>query len=198
MIRGSEGGTRSPFMIREFGGAPSQPAIDEIYGARKDRRKLKQAGFDADAVDISEAAVDYLDDMPIAIFMNLQVFVDRAGDRSWYISDPEGLFPSLPILNAAADKRLESDKFFAERINELLGLVVEGNGVSYSERNDMLEEIIRVQLVSEDSWASKIPLVEDHVLQMLRNHYDLQSCPDKLNWRVKRLALVFRTPVSRL
>jgi hypothetical protein len=189
----SKGGTRSPFMIREFGGAPSQPAIDEIYGAirqhRKDQRKLKQAGFDADAVDISEAAVDYLDDMPIAIFMNLQVFVDRAGDRSWYVSDPAGLFPSLPILNDAADKRLESDKFFAERINELLGIAVEGNGVSYSERNDMLEEIIRVQLVSKYSWASKIPLVEDHVLQMLRNHYDLQSCPYKKNWKVKRLAL---------
>lgn len=190
--RGS-GKKRSPFMMRESSAAPCQPSIDKIYSAirqhRKDRKKLTHAGFDADAVELLEDAVDYLDDTPTAIYMNLQIFVDISGTRSWHVSDPGGLFPSLPVLNYAADKRLETDKFFASRIDELLGIAVEGKNVSYSERNDILEEKIRAQLVSEYSWASKTPLVEDHVLQMLRNHHELQNCPEKPNWRVKYLAL---------
>jgi hypothetical protein len=187
------GKKRSPFMIREFGGAPSRPAIDKIYDAirqhRKDRNKLKQAGFDAYAVELLEGAVDYLDDTPTAIYMNLQVFVDMSGDRPWYLSDPAGLFPSLPILNSVADKRLESDKFFASRIDELLGIAVEDKALSHLERNEVLEEKIKVKLVSEYSWASRIPIAAEYVLQMLRDHYDLKTCPEKPNWKVKRLAL---------
>jgi hypothetical protein len=53
----------------------------------------------------------------------------------------------------------------------------------------MLEEKIKVKLVSEYPWASQFPIAAEFVLQMLRDHYDLESCLDKPNWRVKRLAL---------
>jgi hypothetical protein len=193
VINRGAGKKRSPFMIREFGGVPSRPSVDKIYDAirqhRKDRNKLKQAGFDADAVELLEGAVDYLDDTPAAIYMNLKVFVDMSGDRSWYVSDPGGLFPSLPILNSVADKRLESDKFFASRIDELLGIAINNKELSYSERDEILEEKIKAKLISEYSWASHFPLVAEDVLRMLRDHDNLKTCPKKPNRKVKSLAL---------
>ena len=187
------GKKRSPFMMREYGGAPSRPAIDKIYDAirqhRKDQNKLKQAGFDTDAVALLEGAVDYLDDIPSAIYMNLQIFVDMSGDRSWYVSDPGGLLPSLPVLNSVAEKRLESDRFFASRIDELLGIAVEDEALSHLKRNEFLEEKIRARLVSDYSWASKDKLAEGYVLRMLRDYHDLFESPDKPDWKVDRLSL---------
>jgi phage pi2 protein 07 len=192
MNRGT-GKKRSPFMIREFGGVPSRPSVDKIYDAirqhRKDRNKLKQAGFDADAVELLEGAVDYLDDTPTAIYMNLKVFIDMSGDRSWYVSDPGGLFPSLPILNSVADKRFESDKFFASRIDELLGIAAEDKELNYLVRNDILEEKIKAQLISDYAWASRVPLAEEYVLRMLRDHYDYLECQVKPSWKVERLSI---------
>ena len=190
--RGS-GKKRSPFMMRESSAAPCQPGIDKIYSAirqhRKDRKKLTHAGFDADAVELLEDAVDYLDDTPTAIYMNLQIFVDMSGARSWHVSDPGGLFPSLPVLNYAADKRLETDKFFASRIDELLGIADENKALSYLERNDIVEEKIKTHLVSNYAWASRVPLAEEYVLRMLRDHNDVFQCPDKPSWKVERLSI---------
>jgi len=182
----------SPFMLRLSTSAPAQPEINKIYEAirqhRKDRQKLRQAGFNSAAVELKEGAVDYLDATPEAVYLNLQVYVDPASDRPWCVSDPAGLFPSLPVLNTAADMRLNTDKHFAARIDSLLGVAMDDETLSHAERNVLLEEKIKAQLVSKYSWASQIPLVEDSVLEMLRNYLELFDTPEKPHWKVKSLS----------
>lgn len=189
--RGKSTETR-PFVLRSANITPEQPAVDLIYDAvrqhRVDRNKLRQAGFDYSSVELREGAVDYLVDSPEAVFMHLQIFLDSSADRQWCISDPAGLFPSMPVLNRAADEKLQSDKFFAQRIDQLLGIASETSNLDYQAHDRLLDEKAKSELSARFPWASHIPLVESTVLEMLRDHYDLEEYGDKSNKRLKTLS----------
>ena len=134
----------TPFLIREFSGLVVTPTPDQIYEAIKKHRllinKLKQAGFDSEPVGIRPDQVSLLDDNPVAVYMNIKLFVDRSEQRTWFLSDPSGLMPSLPELYQAADERLNKDKSFAKLVAELIGENNNDKEDSYQETLRMVEE----------------------------------------------------------
>ena len=181
-----------PYILRTFRDTPIQPSVDEVYDAirchRLDRNRLNQAGLDSDAMTLYEDQVELLDDAPFPVYMHLQLFTELGGERPWYISDPANLLPSLDMLNHVADNRLETDKFFAERVDEILGISIDKEANAYDDVNAQIDERIKAQLIMNYAWVSRVPQVEKYVLLMLKDKQVLEGASEKMPWMRERLA----------
>lgn len=188
--RGSGRNVR-PYILRTSRDAPIQPSVDEVYDSirshRLDRNRLSQAGLDSDAMTLYEDQIELLDDDPFPVYMHLQLFTELGGERPWYISDPTNLLPSLDMLNRVADNRRETDKFFAERVDELLGISIDKEANTYDDVNMQIDEKIKAQLIMNYSWVSHFPQVEKYVLLMLKDKQVLECAAEKAPWMRERL-----------
>jgi len=182
----SSGKSIRPYILRTSRSTPVRPSVDEVYDAirshRLDRNRLSQAGLDSDAMSLYEDQIELLDDDPFPVYMHLQLFTELGGERPWYISDPTNLLPSLDMLSRVADKRLETDKFFAERVGEILGVAIDKEANAYDDVNVKIDEKIKAQLIMNYAWVSRKPQVEKYVLMMLKDKQVLESASDKRDW----------------
>ena len=96
------------------------------------------------------------------------MFSTISGERSWYLSDPTGLTETLTELNSVAEQLLDSNRHFASRVNEVMGIGEIGYVSSYQEQMLRFEESAKVELLSKYPWVQKYPLIEKHLLGMLR------------------------------
>ena len=187
----SSGRNVRPYILRTSRNTPVQPSVDEVYDAirshRLDRNRLNQAGLDSDAMTLFEDQIELLDDDPFPVYMHLQLFTELGGKRPWYISDPANLLPSLDMLNRVADTRLETDKFFAERVDEILGISIDKEANTYDDVNTQIDEKIKAQLIMNYSWVSHFPQVEKYVLLMLKDKQVLECAAEKAPWMRERL-----------
>jgi len=188
--RGSGRNVR-PYILRTSRNVPIQPSVDEVYDAirshRLDQNRLNQAGLYSDAMTLYEDQIELLDDDPFPVYMHLQLFTQLGTERAWYISDPTNLLPSLDMLNRVADKRLETDKFFAKRVDEILGVAIDKEANTYDDVNVQKDEKIKAQLMMNYPCVSHFPQVEKYVLLMLKDKQVLESTSDKREWMRERL-----------
>jgi len=136
---------------------------------RRVLNQLKQADFyiSDDALEVTYS-IEFIEPEPITAFIHTKLFSSISGERSWYLSDPTGLTETLTELNNVAEQLLDSNKHFASRVNEVMGIAQEGYVSSYQEQIIQFEESAKVELLSKYPWVQKYPLIEKHLLGMLR------------------------------
>ena len=180
-----------PLLLRPSQMDPPRPSVDEVYKAirdhRLDRNRMKQAGFDSGSLSLQEGQVEFLEDDAFPVFMHLQLFTDHGGDRPWYISDPASMLPSCEEMNRIAENWLESDKQFASRVESVMGIALEEESSTHDESKKQLEELAKARLIKDFSWVSKVPLVEQYVLLMIKDQQEFESAVVKKPWMIERL-----------
>ena len=161
-----------------------QPTAEQMNVCLREHRRvlnqLKQADlYVADADFEVNYSIEFIEQEPIAAFMHTRLFSTITGERSWYLSDPTGLTETLPELNEVAEKVIETNKNFASRVNDVIGIAEEENVTSYQEQILKFEEQAKVELLSKYPWVRKYPLIEKHLLGMLRlkKQVEFESSP---------------------
>jgi hypothetical protein len=173
----------SPLMVSNIQQA-EQPTAEQMNVCLREHRRvlnqLKQADlYVADADFESNYSIDFIEQEPIAAFMHTRLFSTLTGERSWYWSDPAGLTETLPELNEAAEKIIESNKGFASRVNDVIGIAEKEHMTSYQEQKLQFEEQAKVELFSKYPWVQEYSLIDKHLLGMLRlkKQVEFESSP---------------------
>ena len=177
-----------PFLLRPKAGLPELPSVDAVYKAirdhRLDKNRLKQAGFESTAVPLHEDQVECLDETAFPVYMHLQLFSEMGGERSWYISDPGSLLPSVEDMNRIADHWLDTDKHFAGKVEELLG-ISSRNTVSLDEANRQRDDKAKAHIIKEYPWVTQFPMVESNVIAMLSDRDMIDGKHDARQWMIE-------------
>jgi hypothetical protein len=150
-----------------------QPTAEQMNVCLREHRRvlnqLKQADLYVADTDFEvNYSIDFIEQEPIAAFMHTRLFSTITGERSWYLSDPAGLTETLPELNEVAEKLIESNKSFASRVNDVIGIAEKEHMTSYQEQMLQFEEQAKVELLSKYPWVQKYSLIDKHLLGMLR------------------------------
>jgi len=173
----------SPLMVNNIQRA-EQPTAEQMNVCLRAHRRvlnqLKQADVYVSDADFNiNYSIDFIEHEPIAAFIHIRLFSTITGDRSWYLSDPTGLTESLPELNEVAEKLIESNKGFASRVNDVIGIAEKEHMTSYQEQMLQFEEQAKVELLSKYPWVQKYSLIDKHLLGMLRlkKQVEFESSP---------------------
>lgn len=136
---------------------------------RRVLNQLKQADFyvSDDALEVTYS-IEFIEPEPIAAFIHTKLFSTISGERMWYLSDPTGLTETLTDLNDVAEQLLNSNKHFASRINEVMGIAEDVHTRNYKQQEQLFEEQAKVELLSKYPWVQEHWLIEKHVLATLR------------------------------
>ncbi|MBA6291426.1 hypothetical protein H4J58_01765 [Colwellia sp. MB3u-70] len=172
VVSKGSGKTVSPLMVNNIQRAV-QPTAEQMNVCLREHRRvlnqLKQADlYVADADSEVNYSIDFIEQEPIAAFMHTRLFSTITGERSWYLSDPAGLTETLPELNEVAEKIIESNKNFASRVNDVMGIAEKEHMTSYQEQMLQFEKQAKVELLSKYPWVQKYSLIDKHLLGMLR------------------------------
>ena len=152
---------------------PEAPTPDQMNTSLRAYRRvlnqLKQADFyiSDDALEVTYS-IEFIEPEPIAAFTHAKLFSTISGERSWYLSDPTGLTETLPELNDVAEQLLESNRHFASRVNEVMGIAEDEHTLNYKQQEKLFEEQAKVELLSNYPWVQEYSLIEKHVLATLR------------------------------
>ena len=131
--------------------------------------QLKQADFyvSDDTLEVTYS-IEFIEPEPIAAFIHTKLFSTISGERSWYLSDPTGLTETLPELNEVAEQMLDSNKHFASRVSEVMGIAQDEHTLNYKQQEQLFEEQAKIELLANYSWVQEYSLIEKHVLATLR------------------------------
>lgn len=152
---------------------PEAPTSEQMNTSLRAYRRvlnqLKQADFyvSDDTLEVSYS-IEFIEPEPIAAFIHTKLFSTISGERSWYLSDPTGLTETLPELNDVAEQLLASNKNFASRVNEVMGIAEDEHTLNYKQQEQLFDEQAKVELLSNYPWVQEHSLVEKHVLATLR------------------------------
>ncbi|NOJ08746.1 hypothetical protein [Vibrio splendidus] len=152
---------------------PEAPTAEQmntcLRAYRRVLNQLKQADFyiSDDALEVNYS-IEFIEPEPIAAFIHTKLFSTISGERSWYLSDPTGLTETFNELNSVAEQLLDSNKHFASRVNEVMGIAEDEYTLNYKQQEQLFEEQAKVELLSSYPWVQKHPLIEKHVLASLR------------------------------
>lgn len=152
---------------------PEAPTSDQMSTSLRAYRRvlnqLKQADFyiSDDALEVTYS-IEFIEPEPIAAFIHTKLFSTISGERSWYLSDPTGLTETLPELNDCAEQLLESNRHFASRVDEVMGIAEDKHTLNYKQQEQLFEEQAKVELLSNYPWVQEYSLIEKHVLAALR------------------------------
>ncbi len=172
LVSKGSGKLAKPLLVKNTQRA-EQPTAEQmnvcLRGHRRVLNQLKQADLYVSDADLNVSySIEFIEQEPIAAFMHTRLFSTITGERSWYLSDPTGLTETLPELNEVAEKVIETNKNFASRVNDVIGIAEEEHVTSYQEQILQFEEQAKVDLLSKYPWVRKYPLIEKHLLGMLR------------------------------
>lgn len=183
VVSKGSGKTVSPLMVNNIQQAV-QPTAEQMNVCLREHRRvlnqLKQADLYVADTDFEvNYSIDFIEQEPIAAFMHTRLFSTVTGERSWYLSDPAGLTETLPELNEAAEKLIESNKSFASRVDDVIGIAEKEHMTSYQEQMLQFEQQAKVELLSKYPWVQKYPLIDKHLLGMLRlkKQVEFESSP---------------------
>ena len=161
---------------------PKVPTAEQMNTCLKSYRRalnqLRQADFyvSDDTLEISYS-IEFIEPEPIAAFMHTKLFSTISGKRSWYLSDPTGLTETLADLNGVAEQLLDSNKHFASRINEVMGIAEDDHTRNYKQQEQLFEEQAKVELLSKYPWVQEYSLIQKHVLATLRFKKTSRTAP---------------------
>ncbi len=172
VVSKGSGKSVSPLMVNNIQRA-MQPTAEQMNVCLREHRRvlnqLKQADLYVSDADLNvDYSIDFIEQEPIAAFMHTRLFSTITGERSWYLSDPAGLTETLPELNEVAEKIIKSNKVFASRVNDVMGIAEKTHMNSYQEQMLHFEEQAKVELLSKYPWVQKYSLIDKHLLGMLR------------------------------
>jgi len=183
VVSKGSGKLAKPLLVKNTQRA-EQPTAEQmnvcLRGHRRVLNQLKQADLYVSDADLNVSySIEFIEQEPIAVFMHTRLFSTITGERSWYLSDPTGLTETLPELNEVAEKVIETNKSFASRVNDVIGIAEEEHVTSYQEQILQFEEQAKVELLSKYPWVQKEPLIEKHLLGMLRlkKQVEFESSP---------------------
>ena len=152
---------------------PEAPTSEQMNTSLRAYRRvlnqLKQADFyiSDDALEVTYS-IQFIEPEPIAAFIHTKLFSTVSGERSWYLSDPTGLTETLPELNDVAEQLLDSNKHFASRVNEVMGIAEDEHTLNYKQQEQLFDEQAKVELLASYPWVQQYSLIEKHVLATLR------------------------------
>jgi hypothetical protein len=152
---------------------PKQPSAEQmsmcLRAYRRELNQLKQADvYVPEASKKFSTSIEFIEESAISVFAHIRLFSTYGGERLWYLSDPTGLTMSVPELNAIAEELIAKNKLFASKVNDVMGIAEEGKVVGYREQQQKFEVQAKTELLSRYSWVQKYPLIEKHLLGMLR------------------------------
>jgi hypothetical protein len=158
---------------------PKQPSAEQMSVClrtyRRELNQLKQADvYVPEASENLSTSIEFIEESAISVFAHIRLFSTYGGERLWYLSDPTGLTISVPELNDAAEGLIARNKLFASKVNEVMGIAEEGKVVGYQEQQQKFEVQAQTELLSRYSWVQKYPLIEKHLLGMLRLKTEIQ------------------------
>ena len=152
---------------------PEAPTSEQMNTSLRAYRRvlnqLKQADFyvSDDTLEVTYS-IEFIEPEPIAAFIHTKLFSTISGERSWYLSDPTGLTETLPELNEVAEQVLDSNKHFASRVSEVMGIAQDEHTLNYKQQEQLFEEQAKIELLANYSWVQEYSLIEKHVLATLR------------------------------
>ncbi|CAI4163990.1 conserved hypothetical protein [Alteromonas macleodii] len=152
---------------------PEAPTSEQMNTSLRAYRRvlnqLKQADFyvSDDTLEVTYS-IEFIEPEPIAAFIHTKLFSTISGERSWYLSDPTGLTETLPELNEVAEQMLDSNKHFASRVSEVMGIAQDEHTLNYKQQEQLFEEQAKIELLANYSWVQEYSLIEKHVLATLR------------------------------
>ena len=183
VVSKGSGKSVSPLLVNNIQRAV-QPTSEQMNVCLRAHRRvlnqLKQADLYVADTDLKvNYSIDFIEQEPIAAFMHIRLFSMITGERSWYLSDPAGLTETIPELNEVAEKIIESNKNFASRVSDVMGIAEKEHMTSYQEQMLHFGEQAKVELLSKYPWVQKYPLIDKHLLGMLRlkKQVEFESSP---------------------
>lgn len=152
---------------------PKQPSAEQMSVClrtyRRELNQLKQADvYVPEASEKLSTSIEFIEESAISVFAHIRLFSTHGGERLWYLSDPTGLTISVPELNDVAEGLIATNKLFASKVNYVMGIAEKGKVVGYREQQQKFEVQAQTELLSRYSWVQKYPLIEKHLLGMLR------------------------------
>ncbi|WP_445778066.1 hypothetical protein [Shewanella sp.] len=160
---------------------PEVPTAEQMNSCLRSYRRvlnqLNQADFyiSDNTLEVTYS-IEFIEPEPIAAFIHTKLFSTITGERSWYLSDPTGLTETLTELNDVAEQLLISNKHFASRVNEVMGIAQDEHTLNYKQQEQIFEEQAKVELLSNYPWVQKYSLIEKHVLAALRFKNQVEQC----------------------
>lgn len=161
---------------------PAAPTAEQMNTCLRSYRRvlnqLNQADFyiSDNTLEVTYS-IEFIEPEPIAAFIHTKLFSTITGERSWYLSDPTGLTETLTELNDVAEQLLISNKHFASRVNEVMGIAQDEHTLNYKQQEQLFEEQAKVELLSNYPWVQKYSLIEKHVLATLRFKNQVEQFP---------------------